>query len=115
MTKNEDGFSVVEMAIVGVIVIVIGVVGFSALNRKQSVASVTKPVSHNEPVKQVTPTTAQPVQTADIAQNIDSLISQDSASESAIDTNNSNNDQATAQSANGAASDVGGSYDESSL
>jgi hypothetical protein len=117
MKKIEHGFSHIEGFLVVLVLVVIGGVGYSVIHRSHKVNSETSKPAVTTPVSSTTQTTpaAQPLSTVGTTQGIDSLTAQDAGSESSIDSKHSNSDQTTTQSANGAASNVGGAYNESSI
>lgn len=105
MRKAQEGFTVVEVILVLAVLVVIGGVSYAVLHRaSRSVAS-----------SQTAPTSQAPAAAVGTTQSIDNLMAQDAASESAIDTRHTSNDQTNAQSTNGAAANVGGAYDESTF
>ena len=101
MTTTERGFSHIEGLLILVVLVVIGAVGYGVMLHGHTVASVTTPT--------------KTLSTVGSSQNIDNLTTQDASSESSIDSKYSTSDQTTSQSANNAASNVGGAYDESTL
>jgi prepilin-type N-terminal cleavage/methylation domain-containing protein len=103
MKKYEKGFSAVEVLLVVVILGILGVLGYVAYQAHQKV-----PVSTQS-------TQAHSAATSGTTQSINTLTAQDITSESSIDTKHSTKDQSTVQGANGAAANIGGSYDESTL
>jgi uncharacterized protein HemX len=105
MRKNHQGFSTIEMVLVVVVVLLLVGLGYFFYKQKNKpTASTTKATSQTQ--------TAVPDGTT---QSIDSLTAQDAASEASIDSKYTTTEQNNAQSANSAASALGGSYNESSL
>lgn len=106
MKKQETG-SVEIVLIIIVIVLLAGLGYLFYKNKHTKTASVT--------VTKTTASQATPVAAAGTTAAIDSLTTQDAASESAIDQKHAGNENTAAQSANAAAANVGGAYNESSL
>ncbi|OVE78975.1 hypothetical protein BVY00_01585 [bacterium G20] len=105
MKKTSKGFSVIEILLVIILVVLVGGVGYSVYHRNHKSQAVAN---------QQTPT--QPLPPADgTTQSIDSLVAQDAGSESSINTKYSNDDQSTVQGTNGSTADLGGAYNESSF
>ncbi|HEV7453717.1 MAG TPA: hypothetical protein VGO07_00490 [Candidatus Saccharimonadales bacterium] len=103
MNKHLKGFSVVELLVIVVIVGLVGAGGYVVYNRNHN----KKPVTLNAPVNNNAP--------AGSTQSIDEITANDQNEEDSIDAQHANTDQSAAQSTNGAASNIGGAYDESSL
>jgi prepilin-type N-terminal cleavage/methylation domain-containing protein len=106
--KNKDaGFSVIELLLVIVVIALLVGLGYIFYQRKHkaSTASTTTSVVKSQTVAPITGTTS----------SVDALTKQDAGSESSIDQKHTDNEGTTAQSANQAAANVGGAYNESSL
>ena len=106
--KNKDaGFSAIELLLVIVVIALLVGLGYIFYQRKHKAASVsaTTNVVKSQTVAPATGTTS----------SIDTLTKQDASSESSIDQKHTDSEGTTAQSANPAAANVGGAYNESSL
>ena len=117
MIKIEHGFSAIEGLLVIVVLVVIGGVGYTVLNRGHKTASVDKTATTHaatQPESQ-TAATDKPLAPVGTTESIDSLTTQDINSESSIDSAHSASEQATDQNANSAAANIGGAYNESAL
>ena len=103
MHTQVKGFSAVEALVVLVTVGLLGAGGYVMYHRSHNtMGSVGNKVVHS---------TAP----AGTTQNIDDLTTQDEEDENAIDSAHESSDQSTVESANSAASSIGGAYNESSL
>lgn len=105
MKKKQAGFSVVELLLVLVMVALLVGLGYLFYQRRQKAATTTTTSTQSQTVAPTAGTTA----------SIDSLTGQDASSESTIDQKHTSGEGTTAQSANSAAANVGGAYNESSL
>lgn len=104
--KKEAGFSAIEFLLVVVVIGLLAGLGFMFYKRQhKSVTPSSVTVSKTQTV----------APTAGTAASIDSLTSQDAASESSIDQKHTSSESTTAQSSNAAAANLGGAYNESSL
>jgi len=101
MRSGQNGFSVIEGLLIVAVVAVIGASGYLLYQ------------SHHKPTKTVTATKVTPA--VGTTESIDSLTAQDASSEAAIDAKHSAAETSAAQSANTAAANIGGGYNESSL
>lgn len=101
--RKQLGFSMLGWLLLVLVVIAVGLVGYRVYHNRNTtnVSSTT----------QVTPPAAQPGTT----QAIDNLTSQAMSNQSSIDSQYTNNAQSTATSANGAASNLGGAYNEATF
>jgi hypothetical protein len=101
---NQIGFSIVEGLLAVVVTTVLGGVGYTAYHRIHSTTASSQTAT-------VT-TAARPSSTSD---SITQLVNQQTSAEASVDSSYSTKDQQTAQSTSGAATAVGGAYDESTL
>lgn len=99
---KERGFSAIETVLIVVIVALIGGLGYWVYHQRQTKKT----------------TASQSVQTAKssaASDQVDSLLQQDADDESNIDARHESSEQTTAQSADSAASNIGGAYNETNF
>jgi prepilin-type N-terminal cleavage/methylation domain-containing protein len=111
MRKTQAGFTAIEFLIVIVFIAVIGGVGYHIYHDRYKPVSLS--LSNTAAVN--TTGSSVPSNVPAAIQNINSLTSQQASSEASIDSQYSSNDQADAQGANAAASNLGGAYNEAAF
>ncbi len=102
MKTSERGFSIVEVVIVLVVLGLIGGVGYATFHKKDS-------------NKSGTASTSKAVDANGTTQSTDTILNQEIDDESSVDSSYTSGDVSNAQSANSAASNIGGAYNESNL
>ncbi|MBC7546785.1 hypothetical protein H7171_03510 [Candidatus Saccharibacteria bacterium] len=115
MRKNEQGFSVIEGLLAVVVLVVISGVGYSIYHRSHSVASTGKASTSSSPAATVDASAAQSIAPIGTTASVDNVTVQDANSESGIDAKHASSDQSSSTNSDGAATDVGGAYNESTL
>jgi Tfp pilus assembly protein FimT len=112
MRRSDQGFSTVETLLVLVVIATITGLGFWVYRQNHTKTTAN---SSNSSVAGSTSSPATTSAAPGTTASIDSLTTQDVNSEQSIDSKYSNNDQTNAASANAAASNLGGAYDETSF
>jgi len=107
--RPAAGFAAIETVLVLIIIGIIAGVGYWVVTQRNNTTAST--TSTNTPVTVIGQVTAK----AGTLSAIDQLTTLDSQSEANIDTKYDSVDQTSAQSANTAASNIGGAYNEANF
>ncbi len=110
MKKSEKGFSVIDTLIVLIVVAFVGATGWMVYknHHKAGLASTSNSTSASQAA-------SLPPALPGTIQAVDNITTESTNSSSTIDSQYTNSDQSAALSSNGAASNLGGSYNESSF
>ena len=111
MKQLQDGFSAIESLLIVIIIAAVGGIGYYVVNQGHK-ANAT--LSSNASSVPTTGNTASLTPNGSTS-SIDSLTAQDASSEQSLDTQYTSTDQSASKSADTSTSNVGGSYDESTL
>jgi Tfp pilus assembly protein PilV len=107
MRKTQQGFSIVETLLAIIVIAAIAGLGFWVYHQNHKTTATNNSTTASNNTAAAT--------TAGTTQSIDNLTQQDVTSEQAIDSRYASTDQTTTQSANGAAANMGGAFDETTF